>query len=54
MTIENAAYVRALGQIELVFTFASSYFLFKEKTGRLEFIGIMLVIGGLLLLLFWR
>lgn len=54
MTIENAAYVRALGQIELVFTFASSYFLFKEKTGRLELLGIGLVIGGLLLLLFWR
>lgn len=54
MTMENAAYVRALGQIELVFTFASSHFLFKEKTERLEFIGIALVIGGLLLLLFLR
>jgi drug/metabolite transporter (DMT)-like permease len=54
MTMENAAYVRALGQIELVFTFASSQFLFKEKTERLEFIGIALVIGGLLLLLFLR
>jgi drug/metabolite transporter (DMT)-like permease len=54
MTMENAAYVRALGQIELVFTFASSQFLFKEKTERLEFVGIGLVIGGLLLLLFLR
>tara|TARA_R110000868_G_scaffold80875_3_gene229261 strand:- start:3511 stop:4416 length:906 start_codon:yes stop_codon:yes gene_type:complete len=54
MTIENAAYVRALGQIELVFTFASSHFLFKEKTERLELTGIALVIGGLLLLLFLR
>ncbi len=54
MTIENAAYVRALGQIELVFTFASSHFLFKEKTERLELFGIALVIGGLLLLLFLR
>ena len=54
MTIENAAYVRALGQIELVFTFASSHFLFKERTERLELVGILLVIGGLLLLLFWR
>jgi len=54
MTMENAAYVRALGQIELVFTFASSHFLFKEKTGRLELVGIGLVIGGLLLLLFLR
>jgi drug/metabolite transporter (DMT)-like permease len=54
MTLENAAYVRALGQIELVFTFASSHFLFREKTERLEFVGIALVIGGLLLLLFLR
>jgi drug/metabolite transporter (DMT)-like permease len=54
MTIQNAAYVRALGQIELVFTFASSYFFFKEKTARMEIVGIILVIAGLLLLLFWR
>ena len=54
MTIENAAYVRALGQIELLFTFASSRFLFKEKTEKLELVGIALVISGLLLLLFLR
>ena len=54
MTIENASYVRALGQVELVFTFASSHFLFREKTERLELIGILLVIGGILLLLFTR
>ncbi|MCF8470087.1 MAG: EamA family transporter [Parvibaculum sp.] len=54
MTIQNAAYVRALGQIELVFTFASSHFLFREKTSRLELAGILLVIGGILLLLFAR
>ena len=54
MTIENAAYVRALGQIELVFTFAASHFLFKEKTERQELVGIVLVIGGLLLLLIAR
>ncbi len=54
MTIENAAYVRALGQIELVFTFASSHFLFRENTERLELTGILLVIGGILLLLFTR
>ena len=54
MTIENAAYVRALGQIELVFTFASSHFMFHEKTERQELFGIALVIGGLLLLLFAR
>jgi len=51
MTIQNAAYVRALGQIELVFTFAASYFFFHEKTNRIELFGIALVIGGILILL---
>ena len=36
MTIQNAAYVRALGQIELVFTFAASIFLFHERPNRIE------------------
>ena len=51
MTIQNAAYVRALGQIELVFTFAASYFFFHEQTNRIELFGIALVIGGILILL---
>jgi drug/metabolite transporter (DMT)-like permease len=36
ITLQNAAYVRAVGQIELVFTFIASVFFFKEKTSRLE------------------
>jgi drug/metabolite transporter (DMT)-like permease len=51
MTIQNAAYVRALGQIELVFTFTASILLFHEWPNRTEVIGILLVIAGLLLLL---
>jgi drug/metabolite transporter (DMT)-like permease len=51
MTIQNAAYVRALGQIELVFTFAASIFLFHEWPNRAEVVGILLVIAGILLLL---
>jgi drug/metabolite transporter (DMT)-like permease len=51
MTLQNAAYVRALGQIELVFTFLISYFYFKEKTNRIEAIGISLIILGILVLL---
>ena len=51
MTIQNAAYVRALGQIELVFTFAASVFLFHERPNRTEMTGILLVIGGILILL---
>ena len=51
MTIQNAAYVRALGQIELVFTFAAAVFFFHERPNRTEVVGILLVIGGILLLL---
>jgi drug/metabolite transporter (DMT)-like permease len=50
MTIQNAAYVRALGQIELVFTFAAAVFFFHERPNRTEVIGIGLVIAGLLVL----
>ena len=42
-TLQNAAYVRAVGQIELIFTFAASIFFFKEKTSRMELAGIALV-----------
>jgi drug/metabolite transporter (DMT)-like permease len=51
MTIQNAAYVRALGQIELVFTFAAAVFFFRERPNRTEVVGVLLVIGGILLLL---
>lgn len=51
MTIQNAAYVRALGQIELIFTFISSYLIFGERSTRPELIGIFLVTAGILILL---
>jgi drug/metabolite transporter (DMT)-like permease len=51
MTIQNAAYVRALGQVELVFTFIAAHLVFGERTTRMEFIGILLVICGILVLL---
>mgnify|MGYP001971000960 CR=1 FL=1 len=53
-TMQNAAYVRALGQIELVFTFAASIFFFKEKVTRLEVIGIGLIIAAILILILSR
>ena len=53
-TVENAAYVRALGQIELVFTFIASAVFFREKSAPLELLGIGLVIAGIALLLFVR
>jgi len=50
MTIQNAAYVRALGQVELIFTFIASMCVFQERSNKLEVAGIMLVVIGLLLL----
>ncbi|MEP5698293.1 MAG: DMT family transporter [Sneathiella sp.] len=47
MAMQNAAYVRAVGQIELVFTFIISYFYFKEKTNRIEASGIILIVLGI-------
>ena len=51
MTLEKVAYVRALGQIELIFTFASSVFWFREKIARLELAGCLLIVAGILTLL---
>ena len=51
MTIQNAAYVRALGQIELLFTFAAGIIIFKERSSRLEVTGILLVTAGILILI---
>ncbi len=51
MTIQNVAYVRALGQIELIFTFIASYFFFHERSNRREVAGVILVAGGILILL---
>ena len=51
MTIQNAAYVRALGQVELVFTFIAAHVFFRERTTRMEFVGIVLVVAGILVLL---
>ena len=53
-TLQNAAYVRALGQIELLFTFFISVVVFREKTTRIEIFGILLVAAAILLLLLGR
>jgi drug/metabolite transporter (DMT)-like permease len=46
--LQNAAYVKALGQVELVFTFLASYFIFKERSTRREITGIALVVVSIL------
>ncbi|MCF8531577.1 MAG: DMT family transporter [Reyranella sp.] len=54
MTLENAALVRAVGQIELVFTFISSRLVLKERPSLGEWIGSILVVGGVVLILIVR
>jgi drug/metabolite transporter (DMT)-like permease len=54
MTLQNAAYVRALGQVELVFTFAASVLVFREKSSSREVAGIIILTGGILMLLIYR
>lgn len=53
-TVQNAAYVRALGQIELVFTMLASVIFFREKVKGLELVGIGFIIAGILILVFTR
>jgi drug/metabolite transporter (DMT)-like permease len=43
-TLQNAAYVRAVGQIELIFTFIASILFFKEKTSPMELGGVALIL----------
>jgi len=50
-TMQNATYVRALGQIELVFTFAVTVAVFREQVSRMEIAGILLVASAIFLLL---
>lgn len=49
--LQTAAYVKALGQIELLFTFLFSAFWLREKTSRNEVIGIALIVASLALIL---
>jgi drug/metabolite transporter (DMT)-like permease len=54
MTLQKVAYVRTVGQVELVFTFIASYFFFKERASRAEIAGILLIVAGIVVLLNFR
>ena len=49
--LQNAAYVKALGQVEVLASFAISFFVFGEKLRRSEVLGILLLIASVVLLL---
>jgi len=51
MTLQQAAVVKSLAQVEMIFTFASSVFFFRESINRMEIAGCLMIVGGILLLL---
>ncbi|WP_085904538.1 DMT family transporter [Kiloniella majae] len=51
MTLENAAHVRTLGQVELIFTLLIGYLFFKERLTRKELAGITLITAGIITLI---
>ena len=51
-SLVQAALVRAVGQIELLFSYISSRFMFKEKIKFIEIFGIIIFIFGLFLVIF--
>ena len=50
-TLQNAAYVNALGQVELIFSLAVSALFFREKITSRELTGMALLITGILVLI---
>jgi drug/metabolite transporter (DMT)-like permease len=50
MTLQQAAIVKALAQVEMLFTFAASVFFFREKITPLEAAGCLLIVAGILVL----
>ena len=53
MTLQNVAYVRALAQIELVFTFLASWLVFRETIVRSEIVGCVLIVAAVIGIVLW-
>ena len=51
MTLENASYVKAVGQVEVIFTLMISSLYFRETLSRLELTGMAVIVAGVLLFL---
>jgi len=50
LTLENAAHVRALGQVELILSLLISHLIFRERTRASEVLGMAVIVGGILLI----
>ena len=53
-TLIQSSFVRALGQIEIIFSYVSSRFYFKEKIKINEIVGVLIFIIGILILLLFK
>jgi drug/metabolite transporter (DMT)-like permease len=51
MTLQQAALVKAVAQVEIVFTVAASLLFFREKINGREIAGTVMIVAGILLLL---
>ncbi|PDT86401.1 DMT family transporter [Sinorhizobium sp. BJ1] len=51
MTLQQAAIVKVVAQVEMLFTFATSFFVFREWINRLELVGCLLIVLGVVMLL---
>lgn len=50
LTLQVAAYVRAVGQVELIFSLLISYLFFRERSSAAELIGMAIIVAGIVLL----
>jgi len=50
---QNAAYVKALGQVEFFITLILTYRLFKERISMIEYLGMFLILASVVILLLW-
>ena len=53
-TFIQASFVRALGQVEIFFSFVTSKYFFKEKITKIEIIGIIIFVFGVTIMLFTK
>ncbi len=49
-TLQSAAVIKALAQVEMLFTYASTIFIFREKVSPGELIGCAMIVFGILVL----
>ena len=52
-SFQNAAYVKALGQVEFFITLALTYRVFKETITLKEYLGMFLIVLSVVILLLW-